>query len=157
MSLPTQTLFSVSEVDLVYRNKINPVDRPKVTTSSAAYDILLQCWDMNKIELLEQFAILLLDRSKNCLGVSYVSTGSVSACIVDPKVIFATALNARASSLILAHNHPSGNLTPSKADEFLTNKLLQGGYILDISVVDHLIVTPRSYYSFSDDGALTPF
>ena len=157
MTLPIQTLFSVSEVELVYRNKVNPLDRPKITTTSMAYDILMQSWDMNKIELVEQFAVLLLDRAKRCLGVSTISCGSVSACIVDPKVVFATALKARASSLILAHNHPSGNLTPSRADEFLTEKLIQGGGILDIPVVDHLIVTPRGYYSFSDDGMLTPF
>lgn len=157
MTLPVQTLFSVSEIELVYRNKINPKERPKVTTSATAYDILMQSWDMNKIELIEQFAILLLDRAKHCLGVSTISTGSVSACIVDPKVVFATALKGRASGLILAHNHPSGNLTASRADEIITEKLIQGGGILDISIVDHLIVTPRGYYSFSDDGALTPF
>lgn len=157
MTLSVQTLFSVSEIELVYRNKINPKERPKVTTSTVAYDILMQSWDMNKIELIEQFAVLLLDRGKNCLGISHVSTGSISACIVDPKVVFATALKARASGLILAHNHPSGNLTPSKADEYLTDKLSRGGNILDISVLDHLIVTPRGYYSFSDDGMLTPF
>lgn len=88
MTLPIQTLFSVSEVELVYRNKINPMDRPKVTSSSIACDILMQAWDMNKIELVEQFAIMLLDVGKNCLGISFVSTGSISACIVDPKVVF---------------------------------------------------------------------
>ena len=149
-----QTLFSVTEVELIYRNKVNPKERPKVKSSSTAYAIFMEAWDMNKIELVEQFSILLLDRSNSCIGISNVSQGGISACIVDPKVIFATALKARASSLILAHNHPSGNLTPSKADVSITESLIAGGKLLDLSILDHLIVTPTNYYSFADDSAL---
>ena len=107
---------------------------------------------MNRIELVEQFKILLLDRSNSCLGISHISTGSISGCLVDPKIIFATVLKARASSVILAHNPPSGNLQPSQADIELTKKLKAGGALLDVAVLDHLIVTPFSYYSFADDG-----
>lgn len=151
-SLIAQSLFSVTEIDIVYRNRIKPTDRPKVSSASRAYDVLMNAWDMNKIELVEQFNILLLDRGNSCLGISNISTGGVSACFVDPKIVFATALKARASGLILAHNHPSGNLKPSEADIQLTRKLREGGKLLDLSVWDHLIVTPTSYYSFADDG-----
>lgn len=146
------SLFAVTEVELVYRNKVKPADRPKLIDSASAYDVLLNAWDMNKIELVEQFMILLLDRSNSCLGISHISTGGVSTCLVDPKVVFATVLKARASNVILAHNHPSGNLKPSPADIELTKKLKAGGALLDVSVLDHLIVTPFSYYSFTDDG-----
>ncbi|MFN8290187.1 MAG: JAB domain-containing protein [Chitinophagaceae bacterium] len=153
-SAAIQTLFNVTEVELVYRNKVNPAERPKITSSSTAYDILMEAWDMNKIELVEQFSILLLDRSNSCIGISTISQGGISACVVDPKVVFATALKARASSIILAHNHPSGNLKPSEADKTITKSLVAGGHILDLRVLDHLIVTPRSYYSFADEGGL---
>lgn len=148
------SLFSVTEVELVYRNKVNPCDRPKLTSSQHVYDVLLSAWDQNKIELMEQFSILLLDRSNHCLGVSLISTGGVSACAIDPKIIFATALKGRASALILAHNHPSGNLNPSPEDKRLTQKLVEGGKVLDISVLDHLIITPRGFRSFADEGLM---
>ncbi len=146
-----QSLFSVTEVELVYRNKVRPEDRLKLVDSTSVYDVLLHAWDMNKIELVEQFKIVLLDHSNSCLGISDISSGGVSACLVDPKIVFATVLKARASSVILAHNHPSCNLKPSPADIELTKKLKAGGALLDVSVLDHLIVTPFSYYSFADD------
>jgi DNA repair protein RadC len=148
------SLFSVTEVELIYRNEVNPCDRPIVKTSSSAYDVLLNAWDMNKIELQEEFLILLLDRSNHCLGISKISQGGVSSCLIDPKIIFATSLKSRASGIILAHNHPSGVLQPSKADIDLTHKLREGGKLLEISVLDHLIVTPHNYYSFTDEGMM---
>lgn len=148
----TNSLFAVTQVELVYRNKVKPADRPKLVDSASAYDVLLNAWDINKIELVEQFTILLLDRGSSCLGISHISTGGVSTCLVDPKIVFATVLKARASSVILAHNHPSGNLTPSPADIELTKKLKAGGALLDVSVLDHLIITPFAYYSFADNG-----
>lgn len=107
---------------------------------------------MNKIDLVEQFNILLLDRNNACLGLSNISTGGVSACIVDPKIVFAVALKARAAGMILAHNHPSGNLNPSDADNQLTQRLIKGGQLLDVPILDHLIVSPRGYFSFTDNG-----
>lgn len=147
-----QSLFAVTEVELVYRNKVRPENRPKLMDSASVYDVLLNAWDMNRIELVEQFKIVLLDRSNSCLGISDISSGGLSACFVDPRIVFATVLKARASSVILAHNHPSCNLKPSQADIELTKKLKAGGALLDVLVLDHLIVTPFSYYSFADDG-----
>lgn len=153
-SLSAQNLFSITEVELVYRNKMKQQDRIKVAEASHAYDLLLSAWDMNKIELVEEFIILLLDRNKTCLGISKISSGGVTACVVDPKIVFATALKARACGLILAHNHPSGSIKPSMADETLTQKFKEAGKLLDISVLDHLIITPDSYFSFANDGLL---
>lgn len=147
-----QSPFIVSEVDIIYRNQVPYNERIRIKQSYTAFQILRQSWDENKIELLEQFKILLLDRKSNCLGISEISTGGISSCIVDPKIVFATALKAKASGLILAHNHPSGNLVASEADLALTKKLTDGGKLLDIAIIDHIIITAQNYYSFSDNG-----
>ncbi len=152
--LSLQHLFKVNEVEIIYRNTIPYQDRLQITSSATAYEILLATWDANRLELVEQFKILLLDQKNNCLAVSGIATGGLSACIADPKIIFATALKAGASALILAHNHPSGNLQPSEADKALTRKLKEGGRLLDIAVLDHLIITPRNYRSFADEGLM---
>lgn len=152
--LSLQHLFKVNEVEIIYRNPTAYQDRIQIRSSATAYEILLATWDTNRLEMVEQFKILLLDQQANCLGVSVIATGGISSCLADPKVIFATALKARASSLILAHNHPSGNIQPSEADKALTRKLKEGGQLLDITILDHLIVTPHDYRSFADDGLM---
>lgn len=145
-------LFTVSEVELHFKNKISPRDRPQIKGSRTAYDVLLSIWDINKIELVEQFAIMLLDSQCRCLGVSKLSTGGSSACIVEPKLIFATALKAQASGIILAHNHPSGCVKPSKADIELTETLTQGAKLLGMYITDHLIISRYDYHSFMENG-----
>ena len=148
------SLFKVSEVELVYRSKVKPKHRIAVSNSSSAYEVFKQSWDENKIELIEQFKILLLDYRNNCLGISEISTGTMNNCPVDIKIVLATALKAKASKIIPAHNHPTGNLLPSDADIELTGRLVEAGKILDIAVVDHLIVTAQNYYSFADSGLM---
>ncbi len=147
-----KSLFSVSEIEIFYRNKINPADRYPIGNSANAYDVLIHAWDMNKIDLIEECMLLLLDRGNRSIGISRLSIGGVSSCLVDPRIVFATALKSRATGFILAHNHPSGSLNPSKADANLTKQLVQGGEILDIPLRDHLIVSRQSYFSFADDG-----
>jgi DNA repair protein RadC len=154
MTNEVQSLFSVTEVEISYRNPKRIKDRPLIRDSQQAYDLLLQAWDMNKIELLEEFIILLLDKQNRCIGLSKISSGGISACLVDPKIVFATALKARASGLILAHNHPSGNIVPSNADQDLTGKLREGGLLLELPILDHIIVTPTNYFSFTDERLL---
>lgn len=152
--LTLQSLYKVNEVQISYRNHIPYAERIQIKQSATAYEILRHAWDENRLELLEQFNILLLDRQNNCLGIAAIATGGISACVVDPKVIFMTALKTNASGIILAHNHPSGNLQPSEQDISLTRKLCQGGKLLDIPILDHLIVTAHSYTSFADKGLL---
>lgn len=148
----TETTFQVAEVQLSYKPKFKASERPRVTCSRDSYQILLQQWDQNKIEYIEQFKVLFLNRANRVLGIMEVSTGGMSGTIADPKIIFAAALKGTASSIILAHNHPSGNLKPSQADLNLTRKLKEGGALLDIVVLDHLILTVDGYYSFADEG-----
>ncbi len=123
----------------------------KVTNSRDCYHAIgpiLQ--DLNH----EEFWILLLSRSNQILSKQQVSKGGFSSTVVDPKVIFKKALDKNASSIILCHNHPSGNLNPSQQDLELTRKLVAAGKTLDITVLDHLIITQTQYYSFSENGQL---
>jgi DNA repair protein RadC len=150
----THDLSVITEVDLIYRNKQKVSERPKIKSSLEAYDILRKTWDENKIELLEQFKIVLLDRNGSCIGLATVASGGMSSCAVDLKIAFATALKARATSIILAHNHPSGNLQQSAADEKLTTQFENAGKILDLPVLDHLIITKDGYTSLADIGLM---
>ncbi|MFY0601646.1 MAG: JAB domain-containing protein [Cyclobacteriaceae bacterium] len=143
----------VEEVRLVYQSKTRANERPKVSSPKEAFNILMKAWDMDQIELLEECKVLLLDRSLRLMSVASISKGGVAGTFVDPKIIFAMALKRRATGIILAHNHPSGNLKPSSVDIQLTRKFRAAGMILDIKVEDHLIVTPdRQYTSLVCDG-----
>jgi DNA repair protein RadC len=102
----------------------------------------------------EEFWIVLLSRSNKVLSQHLISKGGQAGTIADPKIIFQTALENHAASLILSHNHPSGNLKPSQADINLTKKLKDAGQLLDIGVLDHVIFTDTSYFSFADEGLI---
>ena len=143
----------VTEIRLSYQSKVKAADRPQIRSSQDAYSILIERWE--QIELVEEFKILLLDRSNRVMAYYPVSRGGLAGTVVDAKMVFAAALKGRASSLILAHNHPSGSLQPSKNDIALTKKLKQAGEMLDIVVLDHLILTPYDgFYSFADEGMM---
>lgn len=147
-------LNTVAEVELVYKSKVKAKDRPKIDSAKAAYEILLNNWDDNTIELCEQFKVLLLNNANKALGIYHVSTGGTKATVVDVKLIFSAALKSNTSKLILAHNHPSGNFKPSQADLGLTMRIKEAGRYLDIEVVDHIIVTSEAYYSLAENGEL---
>lgn len=129
--------------------------KTKITSSEVAYELFLACWNKGTIQLQEEFKILLLNRANKVLGIYPVSRGGVSGTLVDPKLVFSVALKCNASSIILGHNHPSGNLKPSEADKALTRKLQKAGTYLDIKVLDHLIITPESYYSLMDENLMS--
>jgi DNA repair protein RadC len=148
------SLFQVSEISISYKPNFKACERPQVCSSKDIHSILYHNWDQNKIEFQEQFKIVLLNRANKVLGISEISTGGFAGTVADPKVIFSTALKACASSIILSHNHPSGNLKPSQADLQLTKKIKNGGELLDIAVLDHLIITADSYLSFADEGLI---
>jgi DNA repair protein RadC len=102
----------------------------------------------------EEFWILLLNRANRVIKKTQISQGGVSGTVADPKIIFKVALEELASGVILAHNHPSGNLSASQADMDLTRKLKEAGKLLEIQVLDHLIVGGLKYFSFADEGLL---
>lgn len=102
----------------------------------------------------EEFVVVFLDKANKVLSFQKLSRGGISGTVVDSRLIFRKALEERACSIILSHNHPSGNLNPSNADVELTRKLKQAGSLMDINVLDHLIVSNEGYYSFADEGLL---
>lgn len=102
----------------------------------------------------EVFAVVFLNRANKVISFQIVSTGGLTGTIADPRVILKRALEADATSIVLSHNHPSGSLKPSRADEELTQKIRQAATFLDIKVVDHIIVSDEGYYSFADEGLL---
>jgi DNA repair protein RadC len=128
--------------------------RPKITGSKDAHDVLRQYWDTDKLELVEQFKVMLLNRANQLIGLLDLSPGSTTGTIADPRLIFCAALKGNACGIIVAHNHPSGNLTASQADIALTNRLKEAGKFLEIQLLDHLILTAESYFSFADEGLL---
>jgi len=134
-------------------SKVLQRDLPKIASSQNAYDIVKNFYD-ETMNYVEQFSVILLNRNNRVLGVKVVSLGGVSGTIADPKVIFCSAISALASAIIVVHNHPSGNLTPSESDNHLTKKLVNGGTLLDIRVLDHLIITEDGYYSYADSETL---
>lgn len=133
------------------RKETPPVKRPKITSSQDAYDaIKSELWDQPH----EEFWLLMLNRANQVIRKERCSAGGVAGTVTDPKIIFKAALQHLASSLILVHNHPSGNTKPSEADIRLTKKMKEAGALLDIPVLDHLIFTDHAYYSFADEGIL---
>lgn len=144
----------VSEITLAYRPQVRLNDRPKVDCSRQVYEVLFRFWEKDALELSEHFQVMMLTRSNRVLGICTISRGGTSSTIVDAKLVFATALKANASSIIISHNHPSGNLEPSLADKRLTSRLVEIGKSLDLPVLDHIIVTVGGYYSFADEGEL---
>lgn len=154
METLTNTLFEVAEIQLSYKSNVKPSLRPKISSSRDASDILRKFWDDSRIEFVEEFHVLLLNRANKVLGIYKVSSGSTVATVADPKSVFVAALKANACGIIVAHNHPSGNISPSQQDIDLTKKLVAAGKILEVQVLDHLILTTESYYSFADEGLL---
>lgn len=147
-----QEQFKVAEVQVSYKPDYNISERPKISSSQQTYCLLKQQWDMGRIAFLEEFKVILLNRSNHVLGIVDISMGGVSGTYVDPKVVFAIALKGNASGIILTHNHPSGSIRPSEADIKLTRRLSECGKILDINVFDHLIISEDRYYSFADNS-----
>jgi DNA repair protein RadC len=144
----------VAEVELVYKTKVKASERPKINSSKDIYDVLRQIWDENKIEMLEEFKVIFLNRGNRVTGVYEASSGGITGTVADPRLILAAAIKSLAVSIILSNNHHSGNLKPSRADEELTLKIKEAAKYHDIRVIDHIIVTSEGYYSFADEGLL---
>lgn len=155
MSFTQQTIFNrVAEIQVSYRNDVPANERPKVTCSDDAYRYFMQHWDQDQFDYCEKFKVMLLNRANLVLGIITISSGGIAGTVADPKMVFGPALKANSSSILICHNHPSGNLNPSDADIKLTIKLKNAGQLLDLPVLDHLIATRDGFYSFGDNGIL---
>src|ERR1039457_1416391 len=150
---PTLVNYNLAEIQVSYRTTVKASERRKITNSKDSESVFREIWS-DSMELKEEFYILLLNRANKVLGWYKVSEGGMSGTVVDPKLIFSTALKGLASSIILAHNHPSSNLKPSNEDINLTKRLKQAGELLEIPVLDHLILTTDGCYSFGDEGMI---
>lgn len=135
-------------------NNVRINDLPKVSSSQDVCKVLRKCFDEDTFLIQEQFIILMMNNANRVIGHYKLSTGGLSQTVVDLRLIFSTAIKSFASAIIIAHNHPSGNLTPSNADKVLTKKIKEAGILLDIRLLDHLILTQDSYLSFADEGIL---
>lgn len=146
--------IQVAEIELVYKTKMKASERPEVRCSADIYQLLLSTWNKNLIDLQEEFKVLLMNRNNKVLGLYHSSTGGLTLTVADPRLILVAAIKSGACSIVLAHNHPSGSLRPSKGDEVMTAKMKEACSFLDIHLLDHIIVTSESYLSFADEGLL---
>lgn len=144
---------SLAEVQISYSHKVKFSDMQKISSSKDVFDLCSANWPVG-IDHREAFMVLLLNRANKVLGASVISTGGISGTVADPKLIYQVALKSNATSLILVHNHPSGNIDPSDADIRLTQKLKSAGEMLDLPVLDHVVIASERYYSFADEGKL---
>lgn len=145
----------VSEIQVSYINKVKVKESQRIKSSSDIAMLLFETWNKNTIELHESFKVILLNNSNTVKGIFEMSSGGITGTLVDLRILFAVALKTLATSIIVCHNHPSGNLKPSHSDVILTNKIKKASELLDIKLLDHIIITPsQEYFSFADDGIL---
>ncbi len=150
---PAKAISIVAALELGRRRRADDVliDTTKISSSQDAYNLL---YAELSDKYHEEFWIILLDRANKVIRKANISEGGLAGTVADPKKIFQLALEQHASSIILAHNHPSNNLQPSQNDVQLTKKIVAGGKSLDISILDHLIIGNDKYYSFADEGEM---
>ena len=150
--LNPMTTETLSEIHVSYKPGL--ISSKIINDSNAAFDILVTLFPQDTICLQEQFVVLYLNRANKVIGSYQLSKGGITGTIADVRLILSVALKTLASGLILAHNHPSGNLKPSEADIQLTQKVKDAAKIMDIEVLDHMILSSNGYFSFTDDGII---
>jgi len=151
-----KAITKVAELKVSYHPKLDVGQLPIISSPKDAYDFIYSFFPEDTIALQEHFIVAYLNRANRVIGVYHTSIGGVSGTVADPRLILGTALKIVASGIILAHNHPSGNLSPSGNDLELTRKIKDAGKLMDVTLHDHLIVVPEGnkYYSFADDGQI---
>ncbi len=142
----------IASLELGRRRKSEEAQEKKqIITSKDAYNFFEPLISDNKHE---EFWIVMLNRANKIIGHKKISEGGINGTVADPRIIFKQALENYATSIVLCHNHPSGNIIPSNEDIRLTQKIKEAGKLLDILVLDHIIIGDKKYYSFSDEGSL---
>jgi len=146
---------TVNEIQISYREKLGTLTSLSLTNSKEVAQLLFDNWNSDTIGLHETFMVVLLNRSNKVKGIYPLSQGGITGTIVDMRILFAIVLKTLSVGIILAHNHPSGQLKASEADRQLTQKIQQGARLFDVTVLDHIIMAPDGlYYSFADHGDL---
>lgn len=149
---PRPSNHGIPEVKLTYINDIE--NKPKISGSKDSADYFRATFDKGEIGYREFFKVGYLNRQNKLLGVQTVSVGGLDSCLIDKRVIFTGALLAGATSIIICHNHPSGNLLSSPQDDKITRDIKEAGKLLSIPLLDHIILTPHCYYSYADNGKI---
>lgn len=144
---------NVPEVKLTFRKNEN-FPTAKIVKSEDAVDFIRKLFEKDTIQLQEQFMVLYLNRSNHVIGYHLLSKGGIAGTVADLRLVFSAAILSLSSAIILSHNHPSGNLKPSDADIKLTRRFKETGVIMEIPVLDSIILTEESFYSFADDGMI---
>jgi DNA repair protein RadC len=144
----------VAEVELVYRSKVDPSDRIKVLNSDHFAKLFRSIWNPDNMELLEEAKVIYLNKGNRVLGAFALSKGGLSNTVVDVKLVILAGLRLHCSFICLCHNHPSGNVKPSKNDEYLTEQIRIAASFFNIKLLDHIILTKDGYFSMSDEGVL---
>jgi len=142
----------VNEIKLSYSRKGNC--EKSISTSRDAVEVFRAHFDAEEMDYRESFFALYLNQANKVLGIKKISECGISSTLVDVRVVMQAGLLCKASGIIVAHNHPSGNLKPSTADIQITSKIREAGKVLNISLLDHVILTSDSYFSFADEGLM---
>ena len=144
--------YTVGEVELTYKSTSK--SRSKIYSSEDAYKYLLPTYKEGTICYKEYFKVLFLNQSNQVLGYTLISEGGITETCADVRIILQAALLTNSVAIILAHNHPSGSMKPSRQDIEITKQVKEAARLMRITVIDHLILTDTSYYSFADEGEL---
>ena len=142
--------MELTEILISYKNKNQ--DAIKVSSSVDVYNFILNHWDDDTLDIQENVKMLLLNSSNTILGVYDVSIGGINSTVIDLRLVLSVALKCLASSIILVHNHPSGNINPSEQDREFTKKIKSACKFLEIQLFEHIIITRYDYFSFADNG-----
>ncbi|MCH2449836.1 MAG: JAB domain-containing protein [Gracilimonas sp.] len=145
---------TVAEVSLKYSSQKSYDEMPTITSPEEAAEFLRGIFDPDTIELREEFYVVLLSNTKQVLGWSKIAIGTMTGALVQPSTVFQVAILGNANSILVAHNHPSGNLKASSADIQLSKRLRDSGKLLGIQVVDSVILTKESYTSMMELGLI---
>ncbi|HUZ57330.1 MAG TPA: JAB domain-containing protein [Hanamia sp.] len=142
--------WTIAEIEITYKPIIT--DHTIISSSSQAYELIKTLWEKEKINLQEQIAALFFNQSKNIIGWKVLSTGNMTKCIVDLKLLVSLALHCMCTHVMIVHNHPSGNLKVSQPDESITLTIKDALKLIDVQLIDHLIIVENGYLSFNDEG-----
>lgn len=149
----TSIKYCVTEIKVTYKRKAK--DEFAIVTATDAAIHMLQGFDADTLEMQEQFVVLYLNAANQILGLYKASAGGITGTVADIRIILSIGLKLLATSFIIAHNHPSGNLKPSRQDQLLTNKMKEAASLVDIKLLDHLIIVPNEqFFSFADEGLI---
>jgi len=144
--------WTTARISITYNSGL--LNKKSIVTHDDAYQLIISIWDKELINVQEQVMAFFLNGRNKLIGYRLISTGTSNKSLVDVKLLVSLALHTMASAVILAHNHPSGNMSSSKSDELVTEKVKNALELIDIKLLDHFIICEEGYYSFAEQGEL---